>query len=123
MRVISALGLILSCGVAAAFQPVADVAPAPKTGGSAWDVANPPTDGTNGGWRWKDVALQTDEGTWMSVDVSPDGRTIVFDMLGDLYTMPIEGSADGSGVKCIAEGLQWDMQPRFSPDGQRIAEE
>ncbi len=121
MRVITALGLILSCGVAAAFQPVADVAPAPKTEGKAWDIASPPTDGTNGGWRWKDVALQTDEGTWMSLDVSPDGRTIVFDLLGDLYTMPIEGSADGSAVRCIAEGLQWDMQPRFSPDGQRIA--
>jgi imidazolonepropionase-like amidohydrolase/Tol biopolymer transport system component len=88
---------------------------------SKWDVSNPPSDGTLGGWGWKDVALDVTEGTWMSVDVSPDGRTIVFDMLGDIYTMPIEGSADGSRVTCIASGLQWDMQPRFSPDGTRIA--
>lgn len=56
----------------------------------------------------------------MSLDLSPDGRTIVFDMLGDIYTMPAEGSTDGSAVKCIAEGLAWDMQPRFSPDGNWI---
>ena len=30
------------------------------------------------------IEFETDEGTWTSVDVSPDGRTIVFDMLGDI---------------------------------------
>ncbi|MCC6676736.1 MAG: PD40 domain-containing protein [Phycisphaerales bacterium] len=88
---------------------------------SKWDVASPPSDGSLGGWGWQDVGLDVTEGTWMSLDVSPDGKTIVFDLLGDLYTMPIEGSADGSQVKCIAEGLQWDMQPRFSTDGRWIA--
>src|SRR5262245_22850306 len=37
------------------------------------------------------VEFTTDEGTWMSVDVSPDGRTILFDLLGDLYRIPIAG--------------------------------
>src|SRR5262249_23792164 len=37
------------------------------------------------------IEFTTDEGTWMSLDVSPDGRTIVFDLLGDLYTLPIDG--------------------------------
>jgi len=55
-------------------------------------------------------------GTWMSLDVSPDGRTIVFDLLGDLYTLPIEG---GRATR-ITEGLAFDAQPRFSPDGQSI---
>ena len=59
----------------------------------------------------------TSEGTWMSVDVSPDGRTIAFDMLGDLYVLPIAGGA----AKAITSGLSHDMQPRFSPDGRRIA--
>ena len=29
--------------------------------------------------------LSTDTGSWMSLDVSPDGQTIVFDLLGDIY--------------------------------------
>ncbi|HEX9728788.1 MAG TPA: amidohydrolase family protein [Gemmatimonadales bacterium] len=56
------------------------------------------------------------EGTWMSLDVSPDGRTIVFDLLGDLYTVPMTG---GKATR-ITEGLAYDAQPRFSPDGETI---
>jgi Tol biopolymer transport system component len=56
-------------------------------------------------------------GTWMSLDVSPDGQTIVFDLLGDLYTLPISG---GKATR-ITSGLAFDAQPRFSPDGKRIA--
>lgn len=93
----------------------------PTADDKKWSVANPPSSNANGGWGWHDVPLDTDEGTWLSLDLSPDGQTIVFDLLGDLYTMPAAGSPDGSQVKCIAEGLQWDMQPRFSPDGAEIA--
>ncbi len=57
------------------------------------------------------------EGTWISLDVSPDGQTIVFDFLGDLYTMPITG---GSATPLLT-GMAFDVQPRFSPDGQTIA--
>ncbi|MES2902986.1 MAG: amidohydrolase family protein [Pseudomonadota bacterium] len=63
------------------------------------------------------VPIDTDEGTWMNVDVSPDGRRIVFDMLGDIYVMPIGG---GTPTR-IAQGLSYEQQPRWSPDGQRIA--
>ena len=62
------------------------------------------------------VRFDTDEGTWMSVDVSPDGSTIVFDLLGDLYTMPIAGGA----ATRITSGMAFDAQPRYSPDGNRI---
>lgn len=65
----------------------------------------------------KQVPIKTDEGTWMDVDVSPDGQTIAFTLLGDIYTMPINGGTP----KRIADGLAWDVQPRFSPDGSRIA--
>jgi imidazolonepropionase-like amidohydrolase/Tol biopolymer transport system component len=65
----------------------------------------------------KQVPIKTDEGTWMDVDVSPDGQTLAFTLLGDIYTMPITGVTP----KRISEGLSWDVQPRFSPDGTRIA--
>jgi Tol biopolymer transport system component/imidazolonepropionase-like amidohydrolase len=62
-----------------------------------------------------DITLE--EATWMSLDVSPDGATLVFDLLGDLYTLPIAGGE----AKRITSGPAFDMQPRFSPDGRRIA--
>lgn len=59
----------------------------------------------------------TDEGTWLSLDVSPDGKTIVFDLLGQLYTVPIAGG----DAKPITSGMAFNGQPRFSPDGKKIA--
>ncbi len=56
------------------------------------------------------------EGTWMSVDVSPDGETIVFDLLGDLYTVPISG---GTATPLMA-GMAFYGQPQFSPDGDEV---
>ena len=66
------------------------------------------------------LAIETSEGTWMNVDVSPDGSRIVFDLLGDIYTMPIGGSGSSPATR-IAGGAVFDMQPRLSPDGRRIA--
>jgi len=77
-----------------------------------WEVAKPP-----GFESAKSVAIDVTEGTWMNVDVSPDGSTVVFDLLGDLYTMPVAGGE----ARAVTTGLAWDMQPRFSPDGKWIA--
>jgi len=74
-----------------------------------WDVSNPP-------YPHKDVSFTTDEGTWMNLDVSPNGQSIVFDMLGDIYTMPITGGK----AKVLRQGLPFEVQPRFSPDGKKI---
>ncbi|MEO8679061.1 MAG: amidohydrolase family protein [Vicinamibacterales bacterium] len=63
------------------------------------------------------IEFSTDEVTWMQVDVSPDGRTILFDLLGDLYTMPISG---GEATRIIG-GLSFESQPTWSPDGTSIA--
>ena len=63
------------------------------------------------------IEFTTDEGTWVSLDVSPDGKTIVFDLLGDLYTVPIAGGE----AKAITTGLAFDSQPSYSPDGKLIA--
>ncbi|HEX8192250.1 MAG TPA: amidohydrolase family protein [Allosphingosinicella sp.] len=76
----------------------------------AWDVANPPL-------PRRQVNINVSEGTWLNLDVSPDGRTIAFDLLGDIYTIPISG---GRATR-ISEGLPFDAHPRFSPDGRQIA--
>ena len=62
------------------------------------------------------LEFETDEGTWLSLDVSPDGKTIVFELLGDIYTLPFAGGA----ATAITSGPPFDSQPRWSPDGRRI---
>src|SRR6267143_517977 len=63
------------------------------------------------------VEFTTDEGTWLSLDVSPDGKSIAFELVGDIFTLPIEGGQ----AKLISGGMAFDSQPKFSPDGQWIA--
>ncbi|MCC6929292.1 MAG: PD40 domain-containing protein [Gemmatimonadaceae bacterium] len=63
------------------------------------------------------LRFTTDEGTWISLDVSPDGTRIVFDLLGDLYVIPI----DGGKATRLTSGMPWDAMPRWSPDGRSIA--
>ncbi len=75
-----------------------------------WDVNTPKG-------PFQEVTIETDEGTWMNLDVSPDGKTIVFDMLGDIYSMPISGGQ----TKLLREGHAFEVQPRFSPDGKHIS--
>ncbi len=65
----------------------------------------------------KNFSITTDEGTWMNLDVSADGKEIVFDLLGDIYSMPIKGGQ----AKILSAGIAWDIQPRFSPDGKYIS--
>ncbi|MEP0822665.1 MAG: PD40 domain-containing protein, partial [Ignavibacterium sp.] len=62
------------------------------------------------------ITFETSEVTWMSLDVSPDGKTIVFDLLGDLYVV----SVNGGKAERISGGMAFDAQPRFSPDGKRV---
>ena len=75
-----------------------------------WNVNAPP------GMTTRQVPINVDNGTWMNVDVSRDGELIAFDLLGDIYTLPIAG---GTPTR-IAEA-RLGAQPRFSPDGRRIA--
>lgn len=65
----------------------------------------------------KEIEFETDEGTWISLDVSPDGKKIVFDLLGDIYIMPIEGGS----ATLLSGGTPYEVQPRFSPDGKNIS--
>jgi Tol biopolymer transport system component/imidazolonepropionase-like amidohydrolase len=75
-----------------------------------WDIRNAAE-------PYTEVTIESDEGTWMNLDVSPDGKHIVFDMVGDIYTMPISGG----NAKLLREGHAWETQPRFSPDGKKIS--
>lgn len=77
-----------------------------------WDVNNPHKE-----WKYNTFKLNTTEGTWMNLDVSPDGKTIVFDLLGDIYTMPITGGKAAN----LRSGLAYEVQPRFSPNGKYIS--
>jgi imidazolonepropionase-like amidohydrolase/Tol biopolymer transport system component len=61
--------------------------------------------------------INVTSGTWMNLDVSPDGKTIAFDLLGDIYTLPINGGE----AQPLMTDIAWQMQPRFSPDGKHIA--
>ena len=67
--------------------------------------------------QFVDAAISVEQGTWMNIDVSPDGKTVVFDLLGDIYTMPMSG---GTATKLTSD-IAWQMQPRFSPNGKHIA--
>jgi len=62
------------------------------------------------------ISFTTDKGTWISLDVSPDGKTIVFDLMGDIYSLPITG---GKATQ-ITSGMQYDVHPRYSPDGKSL---
>ena len=63
------------------------------------------------------LSFTTDQGSWLSIDVMADGESIVFDLLGDLYTLPMVG---GEAIR-ITSGLGFDSQPTVSPDGQWLA--
>lgn len=65
----------------------------------------------------------------LSVDISPDQTKLIFDMLGDIYTLPISGG----NALIFKGGVAFDRQvkknrfnyvlfykPRFSPDGNYI---
>ncbi len=106
MKFINLLVAVLVVSPFAAVQAEDDA----ETEAESWDVNAIPGES-------RDITIDTTTGTWMSVDVSPDGQSVAFDLLGDIYVMPIAGGE----AKAINSGLAWSMQPRFSPDGSEIA--
>ncbi|MEX0900089.1 MAG: amidohydrolase family protein [Gammaproteobacteria bacterium] len=81
-----------------------------ENGENDWNVSDPPLETF-------EATLSVDEGTWMNLDVSPDGREIAFDLLGRIYTIPVGGGP----ARALTDGMSWNMQPRYSPDGRWIA--
>jgi len=106
------LALSIACGSSAVAAPQEEPA-----AGSPQDAAEPSWNVDDPPGEEREVAIDTRAGTWMSLDLSPDGRQIVFDLLGDLYLVPLEGGE----ARALTSGMAWDMHPRFRPDGQWIA--
>ncbi|WP_082679856.1 amidohydrolase family protein [Paucibacter sp. KCTC 42545] len=114
---LATLSLALVSGLSQAAEtttqnPATDIKAAEPAASAAkaWDVNKPPGVA-------KTVNIDTRSGTWMSVDVSPDGKTLVFDLLGDLYSLPISGGE----AKPLTHSIAWEHQARFSPNGKQIA--
>jgi Tol biopolymer transport system component len=63
------------------------------------------------------IEFTTDEGTWLSLSLTPDGKTVIFELMGDLYSLPIAGGE----AKPVTTGMAYDSQPSVSPDGAKIA--
>ena len=90
----------------------AAVRPADGGGRATWDV-------TQARGQTRDIDFTTSEGTWMSVDLSPDRTWIAFDLLGHIYRMPAAGGE--ATVLTQNSGVALNFQPRISPDGKTIA--
>lgn len=77
-----------------------------------WDVTQPKGE-------TREISFTTNEGTWMSLDISPDGEWIYFDLLGHIYRLPAEG---GKAENLTADtGVSLNFHPAISPDGSQIA--
>jgi len=85
--------------------------PAAALAGEKWEVSTADLGPT------ETLEWSVDEATWISLDVSPDGGTLVFDILGDLYTLPLAGGQ----ANLLRGGRAYEVQPRFSPDGAWIS--
>ncbi|WP_133471904.1 amidohydrolase family protein [Paraglaciecola marina] len=75
-----------------------------------WDVLSPPLDLST-------VSINTDETTWSSLDITPDDKHIVFDMLGDIFIV----DSAGGDAKALTQDFAWNIHPAVSPDGKKIA--
>jgi imidazolonepropionase-like amidohydrolase/Tol biopolymer transport system component len=81
-----------------------------KSKPQAWNVNQPPGESYQ-------ADIDVTEGTWMNISVSPDGKNIAFDLLGDIYLLPVKGGE----ATALTQSIAWEMQPQFSPDGNQIA--
>jgi Tol biopolymer transport system component len=79
-----------------------------ETGGAAEALPLKPT---------RQLRFDVNEGTWLSLDIAPDSRSLVFELLGDIYTL----DAAGGKAKPLLVGVPFESQPVYSPDGSKIA--
>jgi dipeptidyl aminopeptidase/acylaminoacyl peptidase len=111
------------CGLASCATPAQEADPPPReitalTAGVTGkrDIALAGPDQSLPMQAARSITFETNEGSLLSLDVSPGGDTLVFDMLGDIYKLPVTG---GKAVR-LTSGMAFDAQPVWSPDGKRI---
>ena len=75
-----------------------------------WDVLNP-------AFPLNEINVKSNELTWASLDVTPDGKHIVFDTLGDIFISSIEGG----DAQPLTQDFAWNIHPAVSPNGKQIA--
>src|SRR6186997_3018372 len=109
---------LLASGMAAAIVALGAEA-APLRAQAPTPAQDPPWDATRARGVTRKISFTTDEGTWLSPDVSPDGRTIVFDMVGDIWVLPIEGGEARPLTR--ASGIALNYHAVFSPNGSKLA--
>lgn len=107
-RILTGLLLIISFHVLA--EETSEKSETDATEKPEWEVSSDQ-------YHSDEVSVDTVETTWSNVTVSPDGETMVFDMLGDIYSVPIGGGQ----ATALTDGIEWNYQPRFSPNGRQIA--
>lgn len=91
-------------------QSEQDKASEPKDPLKDWDVLSPPMD-------LNKLTINTNETTWSSLDISPDGKHMVFDMLGDIFIV----NAKGGKASPLTQDFAWNIHPAISPDGAKVA--
>jgi imidazolonepropionase-like amidohydrolase/Tol biopolymer transport system component len=99
------------------FEPVEKPAEGAKKPGEEEKKEEPKWEVNSAPGYTGEVTIDTTTGTWMSLDVSPDGKEIAFDLLGDIYVLPIGGGE----ARALTDDVAWQMQPRWSPDGKWLA--
>ena len=97
-----AMGLLLGSTAA--------LAETEKSDKESWDVLNPP-------FKLNSVEINTSETSWSSLDVAPNGKYMVFDMLGDIYKVDLKGGQ----ATPLTQDFAWNLHPTISPDGTQIA--
>ncbi|WP_448548110.1 amidohydrolase family protein [Thalassotalea fusca] len=106
----TAIALTIAMSLASVGAVASNESTDTKAEKASWSVNEPMGE-------FKTVDINVTQGTWMNIDISPDGKTVAFDLLGDIYTMPVSG---GKATPLMTD-IAWQMQPRFSPDGKSIA--